>query len=439
MRRVFAALIFTGFLFVGLSTADAINYSYTYLDVPGEAVDMNDTGTIVGSFQNEDKVQGFLFKNSSWIALDPPNIASYYWHNHVTAVNNSDKVVGWYLHDIGDLWGYSYENGVWDYIPWRFHQRVYDVNDAGIIVGFDSRGFSYDGADFTDLIYSPDNPWFTPYRINDQGIIVGSLFQPSDDETRPASGWYSVNGDIWTNLDYPGATGTTAWEINNPGTIVGQYTDSAGKIHAFRFNGTNWVSGDYPGAVETIAYDINDKGLIVGSYVDAGGRRHGFSYINGVWSSLDYPGATDTSARLVNNNGVIVGSFTGDGQEGQFLAKPMTTVKIDIKPYNLYNQIYYKSTGVVPVAILSSRLLKAYDVVDRNSLTFGHTGDEASLSYCSTRYLDVNYDGYPDLTCYFSIPRSGFACGDFSGTLKGEKKDGMPIEGKSYIRIMGCY
>ncbi len=316
------------------------------------------------------------------------------------------------------------------------------MNDQGIFVGSSLswvpgfggyQGFSFDGTTYTWLKppwLEPFDEGFWPSYINNQGTIVGQV----------ASDWFSVRGNIWTLLEYPGSAKTDVSEINNLGVIVGQWTDSAGKTHAFRYNGISWISGDYPGAIETRAYDINDKGVIVGTYVDTNGQQHGFSYVNGVWSRIDYPGAAETTARLINNNGWIVGSFTKDGQEGQFLAKPVTSVMIDIKPNNNSNHINYRDAGTVAVGILGSYSFRPFNVLDTTSLTFGRTGDEASLSSCSTtRYDDVNYDGYADIICKFSIPAAGFICGDTSGTIKGKKTDGNPVEGKSYVRITGCH
>jgi hypothetical protein len=77
-------------------------------------------------------------------------------------------------------------------------------------------------------------------------------------------------------------------------------------------------------------------------------------------------------------------------------------VGIDIKPGNLPNTIQPKSGGTVPVAILSSNVFDAPAEVDRLSLTFGRTGNEASLAFCSVGGEDVNADGRADLVCHFT-------------------------------------
>jgi hypothetical protein len=63
---------------------------------------------------------------------------------------------------------------------------------------------------------------------------------------------------------------------------------------------------NYPDASNTWAYSINNWGTIVGLY--AGGQ--GFSVSGGTYSSLNYPNAAFTSADGVNDAGTIVGGTT---------------------------------------------------------------------------------------------------------------------------------
>ncbi len=275
MKRVFAVLFGLGFVLVGIGTASAVNYSYTELDIPGIAMDMNDNGTIVGTYYepcNENELDcgyiGFLYQGSTWTKwahYSTPRIG-----DHFMAVNNNNAVAGWYYG--GDANGLTLENGIFTDIrhPDYRDTLLMDINDTGKMVGFTfvewggpewTAGFLYDGSVFT-VLESPAGE-FHPCRINNSGTVIGSRGCPMDeviyeDGDYTTSTWYSFNGTTWKELIYPGATSTIPWELNNLNIVVGQYTDSAGKTHAFRFNGTNWVSGDYPGAIETIAYDIND-------------------------------------------------------------------------------------------------------------------------------------------------------------------------------------
>jgi hypothetical protein len=111
-------------------------------------------------------------------------------------------------------------------------------------------------------------------------------------------------------------------------------------------------------------------------------------------------------------------------------------VAIDIKPGNLPNTIQPKAAGTIPVAILSSNIFDAPAEVDRQSLTFGRTGTEASLAQCSVGGEDVNADGRADLVCHFTTRLTGFQPGDTSGILKGLTLEGTAFTGSDSLRII---
>jgi cell wall-associated NlpC family hydrolase len=113
---------------------------------------------------------------------------------------------------------------------------------------------------------------------------------------------------------------------------------------------------------------------------------------------------------------------------------PFIPIAIDIKPGNTPNSVNLKSNGNVPVAILSNQTFDAATQVDQTSLTFGHSGDEASLASCHTE--DVNSDGLVDLLCHFNTQSTGFLSGDTVGVLKGKTIDGTPVRGTDSVNIV---
>lgn len=115
---------------------------------------------------------------------------------------------------------------------------------------------------------------------------------------------------------------------------------------------------------------------------------------------------------------------------------PIREVRIDIRPGEFPNNINTRSRGQVPVAILSEIDFSAPDVVDRDSLTFGRSGDENSLVRCDGSGSDVNGDGWPDLVCRFSVPEMGFVPDDVQGVLRGRTLDGLAIFGRDSVRIV---
>lgn len=117
---------------------------------------------------------------------------------------------------------------------------------------------------------------------------------------------------------------------------------------------------------------------------------------------------------------------------------PPIQVDMDIKPGSDPNSISGMSRGLIPVAILSTPEFDAPTEVDKDSLTFGPTGDEESLAFCPKSGEDVNGDGLLDLVCHFHTQDTGFQCGDTEGVLRGETLDGVPVEGSDSVRIVPC-
>jgi hypothetical protein len=109
-------------------------------------------------------------------------------------------------------------------------------------------------------------------------------------------------------------------------------------------------------------------------------------------------------------------------------------VLIDIKPGEVPNSINPGNQGVVPVGILSTPVFSAPTSIRPGSLTFGRTGDEASLASCASQ--DLNGDGRADLICQFYTQKAGFQSGDTQGILKGKTVANINIRGVDSIRTV---
>ncbi len=122
----------------------------------------------------------------------------------------------------------------------------------------------------------------------------------------------AVGSLTFTTLDFPGAAFTQALGINNADQIVGVYTDSTGKSHAFLYSGGAFttLTINIPGVTITnsTAAGINNLGQIVG-YVDASGVTHGFLLSGGTATTIDVPGANFTNPLGINDSGQIVGRY----------------------------------------------------------------------------------------------------------------------------------
>ena len=80
-------------------------------------------------------------------------------------------------------------------------------------------------------------------------------------------------------------------------TFVGDCELLDGTISAFVRHRGNYTIVDGPGATATTAWDINNRGAIVGDYFGDDGRYHGFRYVDGKLTTIDFPGAVHTSAQ----------------------------------------------------------------------------------------------------------------------------------------------
>jgi hypothetical protein len=141
-----------------------------------------------------------------------------------------------------------------------------------------------------------------------------------------------------------------------------------------------------------------------------------YHYSDDVWTDITVE-PVDTVNKMVYGQTSSFSIFTVGAPAG---AVP---VSIDIK-----SSINPKSNGKIPVAILSTPKFYAPDRVDSSSLTFGRTGNEPSLAFCTVE------NG--KLLGHFYTQATGFQKGDTKGILKGKTVDGTPIMGSASVRIV---
>lgn len=123
----------------------------------------------------------------------------------------------------------------------------------------------------------------------------------------------------------------------------------------------------------------------------------------------------------------------------ELVPESVLPIGIDIKPDSSQNVINIKSHGQITVAILSDATFDAPTELDRTSLRFGHTGNEASLANCNKDAQDVNGDGLLDLVCHFYTSLTGFQVGDTRGYLTGLTFDGTPIAASDTVKILNTH
>jgi len=114
-----------------------------------------------------------------------------------------------------------------------------------------------------------------------------------------AHGFLDVDG-IFSTIDIPGASFTSATGIDNAGRIVGSFDDGQNRRHGFIRSGASSSIIDVPGADSTVIAGINNVGQIVGSFHDITGY-HSFIYSNGNFTT------TFAFVTGINSRGQMVG------------------------------------------------------------------------------------------------------------------------------------
>jgi uncharacterized membrane protein len=153
------------------------------------------------------------------------------------------------------------------------------------------------------------------FGVNSQGDIVGNQFKVSCCPFQFSLSGFQLRGDTFSIIDVPGAhpNSTSAMGINDRGDIVGTYaTGESFTSHGYLLSDEIYTTIDVPVALGsgTFANAINSRGDIVGSYSDSSGNSHGFLLREGTFTPIGVPGAAcgGNVASGINSNGDVVGS-----------------------------------------------------------------------------------------------------------------------------------
>lgn len=159
--------------------------------------------------------------------------------------------------------------------PGHINSYLQHINAEGDIVGCEHdtdtmetmHGIVWDDGKVTRFPV----PFSMNNGINKREDIVGFYVDPS---TGRRHGYLLTKGGAKL-IDFPGATATIAWDINNRGDVVGVYHKEDFVIHGFLWHKGKFTSVDIPGATLTVVFGINSAGDMVGLYEDAT-TGHGF-------------------------------------------------------------------------------------------------------------------------------------------------------------------
>jgi hypothetical protein len=143
-------------------------------------------------------------------------------------------------------------------------------------------------------------------------VIVGSFTNGAGNW----SGWWYFNGQ-YGPLQFPGATSTVVYSINNSNTICGYATGRDGRQFGF-YRPSNLVytafNAPVTGATDTVCTGVSDDNQLVGYYRLADGSYHGFVAGPGPGKFTPFVGPASASNVIIQSimpNGVsLVGVYT---------------------------------------------------------------------------------------------------------------------------------
>ena len=219
------------------------------------------------------------------------------------------------------------------------------VNNAGAVVGRargnDQAAFYWTEATGMEIISPvPSNEFFArdAYDVNDAGIVVGWC-----------TGTECGNNGVWGDGAYLWARGSGHFvlpkvaafpaafheglAINERNQVVGRYAAEGTNGMFFWSQATGTIDLGAPAGLP-LHMDINDRGHIVVTISTPGSGDVPYLYRNGVWTDLNdlrQPGETFEIdiVRAINNSGWIVGTGNGALQAGFVLIPPTVDVTVN--------------------------------------------------------------------------------------------------------------
>jgi probable HAF family extracellular repeat protein len=223
------------------------------------------------------------------------------------AVNQRREVVGWAVGPSG-IRGFLWQNGVTTDLGTLggSETTAFDINSRGQVLGVsETPADGFHGFIWRDGAMRDIGRVAFVGGINNRGQAVGGSFASPG----------SLQAFIWTKGrqthlgTLPGASNSTANDINDGGQVVGQ-SEVGDSTRAFLWEGGAMIDlGTLPGGTSALAYRINNRGQVVGWGNTATGETHGILWQNG--TSIDLgtlPGGSYSFATGINERGDIVGA-----------------------------------------------------------------------------------------------------------------------------------
>ena len=255
------------------------------IDVPGavgtRAFGINPRGEIVGSYTDAAGTHGFVRTGGVFTTIDYPGAAT----TEAWGINPRGDVIGRYTRTgVAGVRGFLLSHGTYTDISIGDHLITLPtkIGASGEIVGCfhdtsnlrDMYGYMQRRSNISTLaLPTVTAPTGSSAMHNGVvpggGTVVGLTFP-----TATTARGYIVTGGAVTLVDIPGSANTQLWDVNSPGTIVGQYSAN-GRTNGLLIDENGYETINVPASSLTVLRGINPQGDIVGMYNDASGA-HGF-------------------------------------------------------------------------------------------------------------------------------------------------------------------
>ncbi len=249
---------------------------------------------------------------------DSGEIAGYYGSGQTANHPNKGYVV---------FPNYHQNNFVSENFPHSVQTQVTGLNNVAITVGFyvdkkgDNLGFYAHHRQHFHTVAFPTNDNAKPQfdqllGVNDHNVAVGFY---TDSHAVNHGFSYNIATHKFHRIKVPGDTNVTAAGINDLGDVTGFATNSLGTTEAFLLQSDgNVIKLNFPGATSTQAFGVNNGDELAGDYVDGTGSTattQGFTWAPGFgFQTVNDPdGTTSTTINGLNDRGELVGFYTDSG------------------------------------------------------------------------------------------------------------------------------
>ena len=292
-RMVLAVMVtVVGLASVGYPQTNKLKF--TSIDFPGAVFTagrgINNHGDIAGSYRMPGfPRQAMLLIKGKFIPLAPPAPDASF--SEATNINDRGDVTGQWGDANGFFHGFLLGDGVLTIldVPGATDTYAQGINDSGLVAGYWDvldvngnalaiYGFTWKDGGFIDTqINFPGAAGSGLFGVNARGDLSG-VWVP-DFFSGIEHGFVCPKSAPCFSYDAP-VPGTVPFtdgkEINAHGQVVGVHIGDDGIWHSYLMSGATFTEIDFPGSTGTGAFGINSAGQIVGKYFTADGLTHGF-------------------------------------------------------------------------------------------------------------------------------------------------------------------